>query len=261
MNKEIYEKIIKRIIINLKENKNIIRKLNEQDKKHYDFELNLEKLIEIVTNNQYMEINQNNKNIFVISLGNPYVTMLVCLEAILAGCKLFLDVNEICYGVNKGIVGVINRSLNDLKIDNSIIMCNNFKTKDIQQKNIDKIICLGDNNSYMIYRKMKDVEVKHIPLFNIKLYYDDEQYDDLVKQIYNYAIDNFFEIEIFDNDEDFKEVVNIINICPEKNCSVFLSKDEKKQDIFKNKIKDGIICINENPFKKFEYKLSPNIFL
>lgn len=260
MNKNIFDKIIKNVIVMIKDNKSILKKLNKQDKKFYNFELDIEKLIEIIKNIQISEQSANNKKILVSFLGNPYITMLLCLEAIKNECSLTLDINDVCYGINKGIVELVNTSLKDLKINNSINICNCILSKDIRKNSFDKIVCLGDNNSYTVFRKLSDVEVVYIPLFNIKLYYDDEKYEKLVRQIYYYSTDNFFEIEIFDNEEDFEEVVYVINSSHEKHCSVLLSKDKQKQEIFKNSIKEGMIFINENPFKKFEYKLPENIF-
>ena len=125
--------------------------------------------------------------------------------------------------------------------------------------NLNKVVCLGTSNIYEIYKNIKKLEVEYIPLFNLFLYYDSEEYEELVEKIRSYAIDNFFEIEILDYEEEFEDVLYIMN-CEKRYASVLLSKDIEKQNIFKEKQNAEVVCVNENPFKDFELKLPENIF-
>ena len=84
------------------------------------------------------------------------------------------------------------------------------------------------------------------------MYCLDEALEELNRSIYDYASDNFFEVEVLD-EEDIEEAIRIINL--KKDCiAVVLTKDENLQNVFKEKIKNKLY-INENSFSKEEMNI------
>ena len=55
------------------------------------------------------------------------------------------------------------------------------------------------------------------------IYYDSVEFEELTEDIRNYAIQNLYEIEIFDETEDLEEVINLINQDFPRFCAIILS--------------------------------------
>ena len=251
--------ILKDIIELIKDNKEIFNKLIIADKKISGFELDISKLIEYIESYKNFEIkNQVKRKILINHYGNPYITAKLCIEAICNNNDLIIGINDICYGLNKAIVKIVNDTLEEYRINIKIEVINSIILEEFN--NLDKVICLGDSNSYMEFRKNSNNIVEYVPLFDINLYYDSENFEEVVETIRRIAIQNFYEIEIFDDTEEFEDVIYIINKGLEKNCSVILSNDKAKQIQFKKEINSQIICINENPFNKFKLAIPQQIW-
>ena len=260
MNNKDFNNILNATIESIKDNKNVFLSLNKEDNEVAYFHFDVNKLIEILKKYKNKCIAKKGKKTLLIShYGNPYITAMLCVESLMNNSEIIIGIENLCYGVNKGIVRVFNNVLKEYKIDRQIDLKNNLLNQEIEKMSIDKIICLGIFNTYEDYKNISKFEIEFIPLYNLFLYYDSEEYDELVEKIRIYSIDNFFEVEILDYEEDFEEVLYIKNF-EKRYFSVLLSKDIEKQHLFKENDKSKILCINENPFKNFEWKLPENIF-
>lgn len=256
------KKIVNGIIDLIKENKNSFDKLKKEDDEIFVLDVDMNQLIKKISQykNETMLKKETNK-IFVSHYGNPYITAILCMEAILHQAEIVIEIEEICYGFNQAIVKIVNDVLQENKIDTRISLQMNESRETIEKANFDKIICLGNSNTYTNLKKLRNSKVEYIPLFDLALYYDALEYEELAEKIRIFANQNLYEIEIFDETEDFEDVIYSINHSLPKHCAVILSKDEAKQNQFKQQIHSSIICINENPFKQFELKIPKEIFL
>jgi len=255
------KRIVNSIIDLIKDNKNLLKRINLEDNEGNQFEFEVDKVIEIV--GKYREAKKEQKTkteILINHYGNPYITAMLCVEAIINNVELTIGIEDFCYGLNKAIIKIVQDVLKEYKISIEVDLKNNITITEIEQMNLDRVICLGNSNTYMLFRKNKSMEIKYIPLFNIILYYDSEDYDEIVEDIRRYAYNNFYEIEIFDENEEFEDVVYQINHSGDKYCTVILSKDKKKQEKFIIEINSKIICINENPFSKFELEIPKEVW-
>lgn len=253
--------ILNSIISLIKENKKNLIKLSQIDNEVNEFDFDIDVLISTV--NKYKEFSINDKNgkyIFVSHYGNPYITTMLCIEAMLNKFKVCIGIDDICYGLNKAIIKIINSALKNYNIKTEFELKNNFTNSEIAELKFDKILCLGNANSYMYLRKISNVEVINVPLYDLNLYYDSEKYENLVESIRQVALKNFYEIEIFDKEENYEDVIYMINNGLKKYCSIILSEDKEKQNNFKKSINSEIICINENPFNKFKVELPNEIW-
>lgn len=253
--------IIEDVIDLIKDNKSIFEKLNQQDDEVFMFEFSVNRLIEVLTGYKNEMIQEKEtKKIFVSHYGNPYITAMLCIEAILQNCEITIGIEEICYGVNKAMIKIVNDVLKEYKMQKQILLKMNITKTDIEAMDVDEIICLGNSNTYTNLRKVKNRQVKYVPLFDIVLYYDSEKYEELARNIQYFATQNLYEIEIFDETEDFEDVIECINCDLPKHCATILSEEKQKQEKFKQEVDTKIVCVNENPFKKFELKIPKEIW-
>lgn len=254
-------KIITNIMELIKDNKAILEKVKKEDDEIFTFEFNINCLFEMLSNYKNIKCKQTKpKKIFVSSLGNPYVTVMLCLEAILHNCELTLGIEDVCYGLNIALVKIVQDSLKEQKMPIPISLKLNVDKKELETKHWDKIICLGNSNAYMNLRKLEGFEVKYVPFFDIALYYDSIEFEELVETMRKFALQNLCEIEIFDETEEFEDVVYQINHSLPKFCAVILSKDTQKQESFKREIGSQMVFVNQNPFRQFEIKIPEEIF-
>lgn len=255
------KKIVNDIIDLIKDNKNNLVKLKKEDDEIFAFDFQINQFIEEISKYKNKMIQKKEaKEIFISHYGNPYITAVLCMEAILHQTEMMIEIEEICYGLNKAIVKIVNDVLQENKIHMQISLQMNTNKEAIEKANFDKLICLGNSNAYTNLKKIKNISVEYVPLFDMVVYYDSLEYEELAENIRIFATQNLYEIEIFDETEDFEDVIYSINHSLPKYCAVILSKDQTKQNKFKQQIKSQIICINENPFKQFELKIPNQIF-
>lgn len=256
-----FKRIINQVIELIKDNKSVLEKLKKEDYEAIPFEVDIYIIIDILKQNINREISYLSSDaIFVEHYGNPYLTTLICIESLIYQSSITIGIEDLCLGLNKAIVKFFNDIFKEHRLEIEISLKNNFTKNEIQESNFDKIICLGNSNSYSELRKINGAIVKNVPLFSISVYYDSQEFDDLVHKIISFADKNFYEIEIFDDEEDFDDVVYMINSSKDIYCSVILSDDENKQKQFKEKIQSEVICVNENPFTHFKFDISGKIF-
>lgn len=253
--------IVDSLIDLIKDNKSLLKRLYSEDEEVCSFGFEIDKLICLLQASRKKQMSSNNtKPRLVYHYGNPYITLLLCLEAIQHNCQIMIGIEQICYGINKAIVKMVNDVLKEYRKDMQISLKMNVSKSSIEAIDVDEIICLGNSNAYTNFRKIENKDVRYIPLFDIVLYYDSEEYEELVESIRCFAIESLYEIEIFDETENFEDVIYMINGSLPKHCAVILSKDKNKQEEFRQEIKAQSICVNENPFKQFEMKIPKGIW-
>lgn len=254
-----YLKILSNLKSEIKNNKNSIKKLNEIDLKYTKKIVNINKLIEIIEHFEQIEITKKDtlKNIFISYCGDPYITLNLCLLAVVKKCKLILDVNDKMLGVNKLLVSLVNNSLKEYKIPNIIQMVNLISENDIKNKQdyFYKIIFVDNINTYNLFKKSNIKNVEYFPLYSIDMYCDNDEYEELQKKIFEYAYMNGTDIEVY-SDYEIDEVIDIINEFGTGNIALLLTKSKDNADKFKSRIVGKTIFVNENPFKS-EYILLP----
>ena len=261
MNNIPLKKIMTSVIELIKDNKSILEKIKKEDYDVISFEVDIDKIINILKENiNRKKSDLSSAKVLAKHYGNPYLTTLICVESLVNNSSVTIGIEDLCLGVNKAIVKIFNDIFAENKLGIRINLKNNMTKNEIENSNFDKIICLGNSSSYSELRRIKGPIVKNIPLFSMALYYDSEKFKDLVKNIVNFSDKNFYEIEVFDDEEEFDDVIYMINTSNDVYYSVILSEDRFKQNEFKNKIQSEVICVNENPFKLFKMDISGKIF-
>ena len=263
INKDRYKKILNDIILEIKDNKEEFKRVNDIDGNVYDTNIDIEKLINIIKDSQEKELilEPNSKNILISYYGSPYITLELCIEAIKTNNKLILAIEDYMLGVNKLIVNMVQNILNDYRIENKIFIFNLLDKNAITQNNsdIDKIICVGNKNTFELYKKMQVNNLIYYPFNNIELYCDTDELEELQEMIYQYAEKNFIDLEIYDEFENINKAVEYLNKYGNKFCTVLLTKSKENEEIFRNNIISKYIFVNENPFGKYEFNIDKYI--
>lgn len=254
-----YRKILDEIISEIKDNSDYIQKVNGIDKQFYKTNIEIDKLLNIIEKLKRKELvnNQTTNNILVSYYGDPYITLQLCIEAISTNNKFILVIEDYMLGLNKIIINIIKTILKDYRIENKIFLFNLIdKEEIINNKNlIEKIICVGNKNTFEVYKKMKLDNLSYYPFNNIDVYCDTDELEELQKMIYEYGIKNNIDVTIYDEFEDINFAINFINMEGCGFCAVLLTKSKENEKIFKEKINSKYIFINENPFDKYEFDI------
>lgn len=211
----------------------------------------IDEYIEMEKNNHTAIIEEGNTQIekIVISYyGNPYVTWILCIQAIIYQKQLLLETGEFMLSTNTFIVNMVNQILKENHLPTLLIDCIEIVDKKaIIEKEIKTIIIGATQNKAEYLGKYI-----YIPYNNYIIYCADEELEKLSKSIYDYVCNNFFETEVL-FEEDIEEAIAIINL--HKDCiAVILTKDTNLQKMFREKIENKLY-INENPFSKEEINL------
>lgn len=246
-----YQKLLNKIKDRIKSNEKIIKSANEVDLKHCNKKIDLEKVNNIIEKYRKDKIknNENMKKYLVEYNGSIYITIQLCLLAILNKIQIILDINNFLVGLNTILVDIINQELKKYKIENLITIYDSIDYNEIKknEKNLDTILCIDDCD---IYNDLLDENLKSIKLIkynSIDLYCDDDDLVELRDMICDYADNNHLQIEVYD-DELKEKAANIINKYGEGAIVLLLSGDENLQKDFVDKITNKQLVINKIPF-------------
>lgn len=232
------------------------------DLKKWKKKIDIDKMIHIIE--QYQQTEKENRqddrisatsktmNKLVVSYyGDPYVTLHICLQAIIYQKQVLLETGEFMLSANHFIVNIINIILKENHLPKLLIHCIEILDKKvIVNKNI-KTILIGANH----YKGTYLGKYTYIPYNNYIVYCLDEELEELSETIYAYASNNFFETEVL-FEEDIEEAIKYINLKKDE-IVILLTKDINIQNVCKEKIKNKLY-INVNPFEKEEMNIPTN---
>ena len=211
----------------------------------------IDEYIEMEKNNHTIKIEEGNtqiEKIVVSYYGNPYVTLILCIQAIIYQKQLLLEAGEFMLSTNTFIVNMVNEILKENHLPKLLIHCIEILDKKAIIANNIKTIIIGATQSKAEYLG----KYIYIPYNNYIIYCVDEELEDLCRSIYEYSSNNFFEAEVLFED-DIEEAIGIINL--HQDCiAVILTKDTNLQKLFRERIKNKLY-INENPFSKEEINI------
>lgn len=236
---------LKELII---ENSKLIMDCNKEDVKVYKKKIKIEEFISIIDKYKNSEcILESNENRLVIYKGDPYITLHVCLQALIKRIKVTLMYDEFMLGVNYVLLQIINKSLKKYSIFN-LIHQEKYSIKRVYEieNSVDKIIVIGDTTMYQALDIKK--EMKYFPYNNVMIYCEDEEFEKLQNAIYIYANENQYEIEVLYEDT-LEDAIDVINAEEFANIAILLTKSNISKVFFKEKIKNKEVYVNSNPFK------------
>ena len=225
------------------------------DFKYSKMKVSLEMLEKVVNTlkDEKLDINQEQKGLIRYN-GNPCITLNLCILAILTKTIIILDFNNYMIGINKLIIEMINEQLYKYKTDELIF----FIEENKQVKELNKIICIDDINKYNSYLRQGITNAKFYSYEYIDFYYDNEELEDLIKMVYQYAESEQIPIESY-SELDLDNAVKMIQNGIGAKILLLTNSNETKK-IFRNNIKNKKIYINKMPFEKEIKLINKNLF-
>lgn len=212
------------------------------------FKFDIEKCVKIIENIENSKIEfPNIESKIIITEGNPYLTLIICLYSILYDKKFILDVQGNLINVNKQICEIFYNMLENRRF---ITIEENMSISNIIENSKNREITVIDSKvSYNKYKKYGFSPV-YIPLFSIDLIYNDTKYEKLVESVFDYCEINMIEISVLEDikleDYEFK-----INKTFESN-SILVLQENITEDEVKKILNKKNIYLNINPFENFE---------
>lgn len=251
------ENLLNKIIKRIKEEEKNIYKANQIDRKHYKMKVNINRFIQIAETIKDKDIGEfTDKNVMITHNGNPYMTYILAIKAICSNTNLEICVNETMLGTNSVIVKIIEEVLKELKINLNIAVIRILDIEILKNEKEIKIIVLQDKAQYSKLLKAKVPNVSYKPIYNVALYIDDEEFEEIKQDIIQYCDENFIEIEIYDAD-DLEDAMEQLKADNEGEYALILTKQKVDMDKIKElKEKENIeININKNILSELEERI------
>ena len=248
MEKSKKENLLNKLIKRIKEEEKNIYKANQIDRNHYKMKININRLIQISEQLKEKNIGEfADENVMVTHNGNPYVTYILAIKAICSNTNIEICVNETMLGTNCVIVKIIEEVLKELKINIHIAIIRNLDIETLKNTQDTKIVVLQDKAQYSQLLRAKVPNVVYRPIYNVALYIDDEEFEEIQQDIIQYCDENFIEIEIYDA-EDIEDAIEQLEADNEGEYALILTKQKVDMNkIQKLKEKENIdIYINKN---------------
>ena len=234
------------------ENSSLIKDANIEDinlnKKH----IRVKDLLTIINNYREFDITQfgleEKKDKIFIYYGDPYLTLNLCIQAIISQTNMQLIHKSFMNNVNSILIKIVNEIVLKHNIIVTIKENTNYDFNKISflDFNTSDINVVGDTFMYQLLNRKANV--KFYPYNNITLYSNSIKMEKIKQAIYVYANENYYEIEnIYESNVD--KALNRINSNKLCNVAVILTENEEDELKFKLCLKNKELFINENPFK------------
>lgn len=242
------ETLLNKIMKKIKEEKVVIEKANQIDKKYYNMNISIEKLAKISE-----ELKKQNgkekaeKDILVIHNGNPYITYIVAIKAIINEINMKICVREAMLGTNLVLIKIMREIAKEMKIKANIEIERSIEIEEIkQERNLD-IVVLGDSSVYRLLLRNRIKNVKYNAKTNIAIYIENQQLEGLKQNIIRYCADNLMEIEVYEA-ENVTEAIREIKADNQGEKVMLLTKEKIEEEM----VREMPITVNENILKDFE---------
>lgn len=242
------ENLLNKLIIKLKEEQVNIKKCNEIDKKHYNMNVDINKLIEISEKMKKEDLKEDiDKDVIVIHNGNPYITYILAIKALCNNINMKIYINEVMVGTNLILGKIVTQVIKEIKLENTIEIKRKLAPELTEESRNKKIIVLGDKDPYFMLLEQKVENVYYRPKFNVAMYVENEQLEELKQNILNYCYSNFIEIEIYEA-ENVQDAIKEMKMDNDGEKIMLLTNEKiNARDL------EGLdISINENILKNLE---------
>ncbi len=255
---EEYNKFLNLLETEIQKNtfKDLLKKAETVDLNHYTKVVSLEQLKKIISMYKNKNINPNSiKKIQTILPGKPEIVFCLLIEVFRNNIDMLINIEDFCVAQNMVLVETVKDIFSRIRFKRKVELKNQVSFKEIidVSQNIDKTICIGNSNDYQVLKE-KIQNLSLYPYGIYEIFCDSEEMYELKEIICEYAFQNEYEIDIYD-DLNIEDAIRLINRDGYKFCSVILSKDKEKINKFKKEILSKNVIANENPFNKIEFEL------
>ncbi len=233
------------IIQSFKNNEDNMKKAIKID--NTDFKFSMNKAIDILNRFREFETGFLNKKSLVVTNGNPYITIILCMQAISQNISLTLNIQDTMFALNSAIVKVFNINL---RSDGPQIK-KYMSPREFINSDADDIIVIDDRSKYYFLRDELKIKARYVSLLNIDLYTDSEDLSSLTDTITDYCSQEHIGLDIH-SDGSIDDFVNETNKYDGGNVALILTKEKVNQMDISDKLSDKTVYLNCNPFAKIE---------
>ena len=226
-------------------NKERLEKASNSD--NSDFKFNFNKSIDIL--NRFKEFKSAflQKKSLVVTNGNPYITIILCKQAISQNISLCINVQDTMFELNSTIVNIFDSYLNE----DGPKIAKYMTVDEFKNANVDDIVVIDDKSKFYFLRDELKIKVRYVSLLNIDLYTDSDEQTSLTNTINEYCNQRYIGLDIHKNQtiDDFVEETNKYE---GGNVALILTKENVNQMDIYDKLPDKKVYFNCNPFAKIE---------
>lgn len=226
----LFKAMLSKVQKDILENREELEKIYEIDAKHCQIEFEVRKLIEIIEYYKNIDIPKKEEKMLFFCNGNPYIVLNLSLITICQKTSSEIDIDDTMLGINTLILKIIGKVIADNGLNGTI--------KIVKKSTAKKAVFIDRVSDYHILKKNYE-KAKLIPYQSIDVYKESEKYSDLFETIYDYAISQNIDINLF-QEEGIETMLQY-----GKGKKILLLTD-KKYNIETQEYRQ--IFINENPF-------------
>ena len=226
-------------------NKERLEKASNSD--NSDFKFNFNKSIDIL--NRFKEFKSAflQKKSLVVTNGNPYITIILCMQAISQNISLCINVQDTMFELNSTIVNIFDSYLNE----DGPKIAKYMTVDEFKNANVDDIVVIDDKSKFYFLRDELKIKVRYVSLLNIDLYTDSDEQTSLTNTINEYCNQRYIGLDIHKN-ETIDDFVEETNKYEGGNVALILTKENVNQMDIYDKLPDKKVYFNCNPFAKIE---------
>lgn len=233
------------IIASFKSNKQILEEASKLD--NSDFKFNFNKAIDILNRFREFKAAFLDKKSLVVTNGNPYITIILCMQAISQNISLTINIQDTMFALNSAIVKVFDLHLNEEGPQITKYM----SPREFINASADDIVVIDDRTKFYFLRDELNLKVRYVSLLNVDLYTDSSELLSLTDTIYDYCNQTYIGVDVHTN-ESLDEFVNEANRYESGNVALILTKEKVNQMDINDKLSDKKVYYNCNPFAKIE---------
>ncbi len=233
------------IIETFRNNKELLEKATNADNSNFKF--NFDKAIDILNRFREFESAFLEKKSLVVTNGNPYITIILCMQAISQNISLTINVQDTMTNLNSEIVNLFGLYLNEEGPKIKSYM----SPKEFIEFKADDIVVIDDKSKFYFLRDELKIKVRYVSLLNIDLYTDLDNLSSLTNTINDYCNKEIIGLDIHSN-ESIDDFVKETNKYEGGNIALILSKDKINQMDLSDRLVDKKVYYNCNPFSKLE---------
>ena len=249
-------KLLIKIIESFNSNEEALKKAIEADETHCDF--SLKKAVDIISAYDNFKQSVLSLKLIAITNGNPYSTIVLCLQSILNKSKITICPNNVMNGLNSTIVNIIGECCpktvkpefsNRLSVEELADYSANYPRMNI--------MVVDDITEYTQLLKL-NLPVRYVPIFSLDLFYDSNDFSSSVNTIDVYCDKHYINLNIT-SDANLERLLIKESKETSSRSVLILTSDTTKFEGVKKELDTKIVYMNFNPFDIYEKEIVDQI--
>ena len=249
-------KLLEKIIENFNSNEEAFKKAIDADEVNCDF--NLKKAVAIIGSYDKFKQSVLNLKLIAITNGNPYSTIVLCLQSILNKSKIIICPNNVNNALNSTIVSIIGECCPKT---NKPEFSNRLSVEDLADYSANyprmNIMIVDDISEFTQLLKL-NLPVRYVPIFSLDLFYDSNDFSSSVNTIDIYCDKHYINLNII-SDANLEKLLIRENKETSSRSVLILTSDTSKFEGVKKELESKIVYMNFNPFDIYEKEIVDQI--